>query len=396
MEICLPLVFFWISTASADMLNLKVWTKECSLMSIRVLLKMSILYNISAFLIHIMSHLIWTVHLGFNHPLPNLGTVIILTTWIIAMIGHWFLLPSDLLAKEDFRKKLRTYIIYFLWNIIVNVAREGLSYLFYNFPTKLQFIAPFFVAGFREFDKRITSKIVNKMMGQQDEPATALVSITISCVYGFFIAVRLTRATLATIFCTAAIDLVLHLNVTRQIIHEHKKVSGDTIQNGMAKKSIKTTKLVLAELMEGFTPMIYAICMATAYYGPNNHLFVNIGSSFWGKKIENISPVFSTMLILFLFDAISAVFNSIFLWKIMSVSMLQEFYRVFSKYWIFMAIKLGIWNVGYFGTTDVNFGLDTSGSHEWITPEGRQNLIWNSADLTDEEKTWLLGNVTLT
>ena len=223
MEICLPLVFFWISTASADMLNLKVWTKECSLMSIRVLLKMSILYNISAFLIHIMSHLIWTVHLGFNHPLPNLGTVIILTTWIIAMIGHWFLLPSDLLAKEDFRKKLRTYIIYFLWNIIVNVAREGLSYLFYNFPTKLQFIAPFFVAGFREFDKRITSKIVNKMMGQQDEPATALVSITISCVYGFFIAVRLTGATLATIFCTAAIDLVLHLNVTRQIIHEHKK-----------------------------------------------------------------------------------------------------------------------------------------------------------------------------
>ena len=142
--------------------------------------------------------------------------------------------------------------------------------------------------------------------------------------------------------------------------------------------------------------MIYAICMATAYYGPNNHLFVNIGSSFWGKKIENIGSVFFTMLILFAFDAFSAMFNSILLWKIMSVNMLQEFYRVLSKYWIFMAIKIGFAMVSYFASSDVNLGTDTSGSHEWITPEGRQNLIWNSPDLTDEEKTRLLGNITLT
>ena len=240
------------------------------------------------------------------------------------------------------------------------------------------------------------------MMGQQDEPATALVSITISCVYGFFIAVRLTGATLATICCTVAIDLVLHLNITRQIIHEHKKVKGDKIQNGMAKKSVKTTKLILAELIEGFIPMIYAICWAMAHYGPNGHLFVNVfvnfGVGYWGKEIEYkaIDTFFITMLMLFAFDAISATFNFIILWKVMNVNMLQEFYKVLSKYYIFMAIKLGNSMLSYFATTDVNFGIDVSGPHEWITPEGRKNLIWESTDLTNEEKTMLLGNITLT
>ena len=49
---------------------------------------------------------------------------------------------------------------------------------------------------------------------------------------------------------------------------------------------------------------------------------------------------------------------------------------------------------GYFGFTDINFGMDSTGNYLWITPEGRQNLICNSTELTDEEKFILLANIT--
>ena len=41
----------------------------------------------------------------------------------------------------------------------------------------------------------------------------------------------------------------------------------------------------------------------------------------------------------------------------------------------------------YFVSIDVNFGADSSGKFEWITPEGRLNLIYNSTHFTAEEIT---------
>ena len=50
---------------------------------------------------------------------------------------------------------------------------------------------------------------------------------------------------------------------------------------------------------------------------------------------------------------------------------------------------------GYFAFADINVGMDSTGSYDWITPEGRLNLINNSIDLTDEEKLMLLEDVIL-
>ena len=35
----------------------------------------------------------------------------------------------------------------------------------------------------------------------------------------------------------------------------------------------------------------------------------------------------------------------------------------------------------YFAMNDVNFGADLRGKYEWITNEGRMNLLSNSTDL---------------
>ena len=96
------------------------------------------------------------------------------------------------------------------------------------------------------------------------------------------------------------------------------------------------------------------------------------------------------MGILFAVDTVSVIVNSTTLWKVMNVNMLREFAEVLGKYWLFMAIKLAYTMSSYFVGSDVNFGGDFSGKFEWITPEGRLNLVYNSTDLSDEEKSKFL------
>ena len=131
--------------------------------------------------------------------------------------------------------------------------------------------------------------------------------------------------------------------------------------------------------------MTYAISMAMAYYGPNAELFTNIDSSFWGEPIDDISEVFKTMSFLFAFDTLFASINSICIWKIMKVNMLQELGGTMKKYWLFMGIKLSVNMLTYYASNDVNFGSDASGKFEWITPNGRISLIFNSTNVTDKD-----------
>ena len=61
-----------------------------------------------------------------------------------------------------------------------------------------------------------------------------------------------------------------------------------------------------------------------------------------------------------------------------------------------MAIKIGYIMMTYFSGNDINFGQDSTYQFDWITHDGRIRLIYNSTDVTAEEKTNLLANITLT
>ena len=394
LEVLLPTTTYCFLAAAAHLLCLTVWTQERSMVSTNIFLRMFVLYMTTLVIFYVLSHLIWSVHLGYNHPLPFLRMVSMPIS-IVLIMALWFLLPSNLMKKEDFRRKIRMYTVYFLCNMTMISQNEVLSNLFTNIPSDFQFVVALIVAACRELDKRVRSKIVTKMMGKLDEPAAALLTIFISSFYGFFMAVRLTGSTLETICCFLFVDQFLHSRATFKIIRQYKRVKVDHPETRVPKNDIEIAKLIIAELVEGMIPLIYGIGMAMAYYGPNAKLFINIGSSFWGEPIDDITEVFKMMLILFLVDTMGAAINSICLWKMINLSVLQEFAAALSKYWRFMVIQFGFLMSTYLSTSDVNFGVDSSGKFEWITPEGRLNLIFNSTDLTNEEKSMLFVNTTL-
>ena len=394
MEIVLPMVCNCTLYAGADLLNLSIWTKERSLISAKILLKMTFA-NFAPFAIfYIISSTVWCVYLGYNHPLPYLGWVLS-TGRLTCPFALWFVLPSSLTANEDYRKKLWMYIVYCLWLFVPVFQIAVLSYLFTNLPEMFQFLVVFMVAACREFDKKMRTRLVTKMMGSLDEPATVLVAINTNILYSFFVATRLAGATGTTVFCVVSIDFALHSHITFQLIKEYSKVQENATENNTNKNDFKATKLLLAELVEGFTPIVYAICMSMAYFGPNSELFINIGSNFWGKPIENINYVFFMMVLLYSVDVISASINAILLWKFTKINMQKEFCGVLTKYWLFMVIKLSHLISSYFASHDVNFGMDFSGKFEWVTHEGRLNLIQNATDPSYEESSISFAKFTL-
>ena len=162
--------------------------------------------------------------------------------------------------------------------------------------------------------------------------------------------------------------------------------------NQRTKKEFYLVQLILSELMEGFIPIIHGIVLIMAYHGSNKNLFAGIGSNYWGKEIEDLSLVIQSMIILFSFDALSAVVTSLWLWKATKVNMLREFHSALGNYWMFMVVRLALNDVYFMSGSDTNSGADTSGKFLWIEENGWRIIINNSRVLNDDEKLLLLNS----
>ena len=195
-----------------------------------------------------------------------------------------------------------------------------------------------------------------------------------------------------TVFVILAIDFIIHLRTTYQIINEYRTVADKVVGKQRTKKEFYLVQLILSELLEGFIPMIHGIVLIMAYHGPNKNLFSGIGSIYWGKEIEDLGLEIQSMLILFTFDVFSVVVTSLWIWKATNVNMLREFYRILGNYWIFMVVRFALSDVAFMSASDINFGSDTSGKFLWINENGWRSIINDSSVLTEDEKSLLLND----
>ena len=393
METLLPVAGTMLISAGRILFQLAIYTQEKTLIKTPIFFKIYLIHLIPYVVLYVLSYVIWSVYLKFNHPQPNLGLMCILISYVLMMIGIWCFLPSHVLAKQEFRRKLKLFMLLIVWGVINVILREFLSVLFVKAPAGLQFLVPFLVAGCRELYKRGASKVVTKMMVEKDEPASAQIAMNVSTDFCLFISIKLVGAEFSTICSTVVIDFALHLKATIEIIKEFRKVDEAGYVKVNQEIKTKITTLIIAELIEGFTPLIYGTCILLAYYGPNSHLLSNIGSTYWGEEIKDIRLLFSTMSALFAVDIVSILINSFCLWKAVKVNMLSEFCCVIRKYWYFMVFHLAYLMNAYISSTDINFGVDQSRSFQWISNDGWINLVNTSTILTDEEKVELMTSV---
>ena len=268
-----------------------------------------------------------------------------------------------------------------------------MSIFFKAVPRYLQWIVAFLIPSMKHFETSVKSRLVNRMSGGKEEASKVLLQLSINSVYAFFVAARLPNAELITVFFIIVVDFLLQIKMTQKICQLHNVISSEAIKNESKEKQRIVTELALAELIEGITPLVYALGFSMAYYGFNCKLLRNIRNSYWGAKpVDDVGYLFRMMLLLFGVDAFSVLVNSFLLSILANVKFYRECCRIMKKYWHLMAVQFSIKMMVAFATKDINLGMDPTGEWNWITNDGRISLINNSIDLSNEEKYLLLNS----
>ena len=392
-EVYFVAAFFALASAFNLLLNCSVFMQEVCLKSMQLVCKIWSWNMVNYLVMHSLLSIIWVWYFEYNHPMPFIG-LIQLPLWVTLLAGMWFLFPSRLLANQDFRTKLKIYVLYSMWWFVMNVQKDILSIIFKIVPIYIQWLFAIFIPIIKEKNKQLLVKLVNKMAGKENEASNVLLSMNINVHYALFIAIRLTGAHVFTVICMVLIDFTLHTKITYGIIKLQKKIITD--QNEIERREIinrkAILKLVLAEMCEGLVPLAYAITVSMIHYGPNSTI---LGESVENnKKIEDMGKIFGVMAILFSVDTLSSLLNASLLWHFGKISLGKEVCRVLNQYWHFLLIQLSLNIFVLMISKDINNGMDWSMSFKWITNEGRIMLICNSTDLSDVEKSTLVFNLT--
>ena len=368
-EMIFPVAFARFMWAAVKVLDLDVLIGKDKLSLISLLLKIFF----TSFLIHVTLfcsiYLIWTRIQGHNHPYPQVGTVCFLPTMIIGILSTPFLLPSKVFEEEDFKRKMKMFILYdFCW-FMDSFARIFLGFMFDQLAyTYAQWIIAILVLICQSCTAFVITKVIHRLIGSENERANILVAVTTNFSYGFFVTTLMADASIATVFWMEALEILIQFNMTYQIFKLHKKLNlyGNETINSEKRKAV--VDLVLTELCEGLIHLAYIIGFVMAYYGPNAKLIGNVGNGYWHyQAVDDVSHTFRVMFGLFAMDLICLLLNSIIVWTKCHINIFQEFCYVLQKYWPVLVLKLTYIMYYYFLLNDVNNAFDRTYEYSWLT-----------------------------
>ena len=389
-------LFFSTTTTVSCVMDVFIYMGLESFPSVKVALKHYMRTMLAFVVPYGTFYFLWTYILNFNHPMPFLGYGALIS-WIISLPLVWFLIPPHLRKIKERRKQIMMYILLQLVWILISIQKVGLTILFESLSAELQILMAAIIPLCRSFDLWIVSKLVVKMSGTDNELANTLYSVSMNLEFAVFVAVMLADANDLTVYCMLGAEFALHLVSCYQIIKRLKKNRVDNVENEAIKMEDdrEIDEVILSEVVEALVPLAYAASFATAYYGPNAKMIGNVRAQYWAYKVvEDIEPLYNAMMLLFTADMFCVAATVVSFWTFGRINLVQRFLRVMKKYWWLLMIKLSFSGTGFatmFAQNDINNGCDFTFGFEWISEEGRLNLIQNATDLTNDEKYHLLN-----
>ena len=356
-----------------------IFTQEKKLIRFGVFLKMAMCIVVPINGLFFLAHCFWTLNMGFEHPMPLLGIFLYFGTVSIFLCCLWYsiMFPLDLRMNHEFRMKIKRYVIYQLWWIVIAIQKDLLSFLFTAISGHVQFLFAVLIPVAKQFNTRILTILLSKMAGRNEEMSNALMAVSLNVHYSLFVVIRLNGAETLTMIVMVFCDFLLHFWQTIQIIKLDKKTVIDDEEIKVFKqiKATKVRNLVLAEITEVIVPLAYAIGFAMAYFGPNAHLIGNVKNDFWAyKKVEDVGRLFAIQFLLFGIDSCSVALNAILLSKFGDVALINELFKAVKRYWMIFIIRLGQSIATYFALKDMNVALDMTLKFNWISQEGRKSF----------------------
>ena len=374
-----------------------IYTNNLSCISFRIFLIYNLVVLIAFVGTYGLCYYIWVDYFQFNPPMPNLFVNLLFTTWIASLVALCYLHPSEQRSNMIVRKKLRVYYLYSIWfSLILGAIQiECISELYSSLiPEQLEWTMAIVVPACRKMNHRILLRFVAKMDETDKEMANVLLTSTLSTYFTTFISVRLASANTITVYCVLLVELFLHLIMSIRVVRLQTRVQSDETQAVILTKVIKSFVLdiVLVEAIEAIIPILYAVGLEMIFRGPNKSLFADSFATALqlqeNYNDDDITHLFDVLFQMIGIDLVSIVISGLLLWKFGKINMINEFCYLMKNYWFILTIKVLRDIIIHFAGNDLNMGSPWSGT-EWISNEGRIQMILNSTYLTDTEKSLL-------
>ena len=297
----------------------------------------------------VISHLTWTVWFGNNHPMPFFGFTVWVIVNIVLYVHLWFEFPSELRMEPGIRERIRSYFLYCLWSVTYGFQVQALQIIFDKIPIENQWIMAIILPLWREMNVWVKSKLLE---GATDYNLTVPIVPKLTATLGanldhaFFVAMLVANSTtLVTTYAILAVDFILNLHMSYQIIKFHRKIvssDGEEAEK-MREKTETTMQLFAIETVEVLAPLTYAITFLIAYNGPNATILGNIrNGDFSYKEVEDVESFVRELIKMILVDFASLIISAIVFWKLASINFFQEGYKMMKLYWPLIAVKLGL------------------------------------------------------
>ena len=264
--------------------------------------------------------LVWYL-CDFVYPVPFFGIIGGYTIVFGQYLGLWLVFPRSWRESESFRKRLMYFYIATTFSPIpvIEYAMIGAG-LVYLDPS-YQWIIAILLPVLRHVNTKILVKIASKA-AQGDLKRVELPSAhQMITRHALFLTYTIgSVGTLTSMAIFLATDFIINMYITRTIMRVKKD----------DKESLEETTDLLQELMvneivEVLTPIMYLLCFITAYYGPNADDIGNIKNSTWHfRAVEDLGTSVGLIFLFFVLDAISAFISSAVLWKYCRINL----YRV--------------------------------------------------------------------
>ena len=270
------------------------------------ILKIYLLWAMSFTFIHSLIHVVWSVSLGYNSPIPFSLCIDFYLSFITSWAALWHLFPRNIRSNSTFRNRSKAYFYYILWcsnvPILISIVFESFKEINIEVCSMIGYSMQWMIAFVLFYMKKTSNALMVKNLTNAASSeiaglAKGMVTIENGVMFKSFVLVLIGSNTDAfTGYCFLGISVLLNMKFCKEIIQVHNPnvVDSNNIATSLDRKQALLTNLMLNETVDFLTTVAYAISITIAYYGPNAGIIGNIQNNYWQYHVIDSIPNYLT------------------------------------------------------------------------------------------------------
>ena len=298
---------------------------------------LGVLCGSSCFAIVVGAGLIWWTSKGYYSPFPFAGLITGYAICFGNYLSTWFSFAKSWRKNVAFRKRLQYFLVSFALSNILTIQYNVIAKFLLVFKDNYQWIIALTLPIFLEFNLWLVTLVANKASSGDTR------SVEVACIHvmgtrhALFLAVTLgSIATSTSSWVILGSDFLINLFTVVRILRLKKKVPND-----LNKQIDLLQDLILNEMIEFVVPLVYCLCFATAYLGPNAKIIGNVGCSYFQyNKVENFQKTIENIATFFIVDVFSLLSNSLILWIFARINVYRALCIYVKEYGVLFTVNL--------------------------------------------------------